>query len=376
MMKEFFANKLDEKRKNGNLRYLKKNCLKSQYINFSSNDYLGLSTHPSLIANAQQFSQLYGVGSTGSRLVCGDFPIAHQLESELAQLVQRESSLLFATGFQANLTLIPSLADRETTIFIDRLAHHSLIQGALLSSAHVIRYQHNSISHLKKCILSCKTPRKLIVSESLFSMDGDLADLETLQNIAKENDALLYIDDAHAIGTHGEQGEGLAAKYSGIDFIVGTFGKAFGGFGAFIACSEFFKNYFLNFCGGVIYTTALPPSVIASNLAAAQLIPKLKQERIHLKELGTYFRSEIQKIGLNVPNTATEHIIPLILGCSTKTTNWSEILEKKYGIYVGAIRPPTVPAMSARLRFSISSNHTYEDIDRLIYALHILASDA
>ncbi|NEQ96410.1 MAG: 8-amino-7-oxononanoate synthase, partial [Cyanothece sp. SIO2G6] len=244
-------------------------------INFSANDYLGLSKHPALMQAAQDYTARYGTGSTASRLVSGTYDIHTELEAAIATAVGQEASLLFNSGFQTNVSVLATLADRHSLVVCDRRVHNSLIQGILLSRATFKRYRHNDLNHLEMLLKTAQQRsynRVLIVSETVFSMDGDRADVAALTQLAEQYGAILYLDDAHALGVLGRDGTGLAAHQPRVDVVVGTFGKACGAFGAFVACSSQLRDYLVNFCPGLIYTTALPPSVIGTVLAALKLI--------------------------------------------------------------------------------------------------------
>jgi 8-amino-7-oxononanoate synthase len=334
-------------------------------INFSSNDYLGLSKHPLLIAKAQEYAQRYGIGSTASRLVTGTYPIHEELEKKLAVLCQREAALLFNSGFQANATILPALLDRRSLVIADRFIHNSLIQGILASRAHFVRYRHNDWDHLEKILKKASQKEYsaiVIASETVFSMDGDCSDIDQLVTLSKDYNTILYLDDAHAFGVFGW---GLAAPRSDVDIVVGTFGKAIGSFGAFVVCSEKIREYLVNFCSGFIYTTSLPPPVIGSIHAALDLIPTLTQEQINLQARSKQLRSELKGYGYDVGMSMSQ-IIPLMIGDEAKTLTLARWLEE-LGILATAIRPPTVP--TARLRFALSCHHTSTHIQTLVDAI-------
>ncbi len=337
-------------------------------VNFSSNDYLGLSKHPALIAAAQDYTARYGTGSTASRLVTGTYDIHQQLEEKLAIACGREASLLFNSGFQANVSLLVSLLDSRSLVLCDRLIHNSLIQGILASKARFIRYAHNDLNHLEKLLRQAGDySRVMIVTETVFSMNGDRSNVPALVNLAGIHNAILYLDDAHALGVLGEDGMGLAAHQTGVDIVVGTFGKAFGAFGAFVTCSTKLKDYLINCCGGFIYTTALPPSIIGAIAAALQLMPTLEPERQYLTQSAEYLRTQLHQLGYDTAGS-TSQIVPLMVGDEGKTLRLCEWLEES-GILAIAIRPPTVAAGTSRIRFALSSQHQREQIDYLVNAI-------
>jgi len=336
-------------------------------LNFSSNDYLGLSKHPALIAAAQQYTAAYGTGSTASRLVTGTYEIHSQLEQQLAIAYGQEACLLFNSGFQANLTVLSVLLDHSALVLCDRFVHNSILQGILASRARLIRYRHNDLDHLEHLLKKASQnsySRILIASETIFSMDGDRSDVAALIQLAHYYNAILYLDDAHALGVMGQQGMGLAAQQAGIDVVVGTFGKAFGAFGAFIACSQLLKDYLVNYCPGFIYTTALPPAVIGAIAAALQLIPTLEAERQYLQDQAAHLRTQLQHRHQHVGASCSQ-IVPLIIGAEAQTLQLAHWLETQ-GILATAIRPPTVEVGTARIRFALSSHHSPEHLQYLI----------
>lgn len=338
-------------------------------LNFSSNDYLGLSKHPLLIEAAQRYSQNYGTGATASRLVTGTYEIHQQLEEKLAIACRREAVLLFNSGFQANFTILSTILDRQSLVLCDRLIHNSLIQGIVASGAKFHRYAHQDLNHLEALLkkMAAQFDRVVIVSETVFSMDGDRSDVDALIQLANRYQAILYLDDAHALGVLGKNGMGLAAFQPEIDLVVGTFGKAFGTFGAFVACSRKVRDYLINFCPGFIYTTALPPAVIGAIEAALTLMPSLELERQNLRDLTQKLRDRFHQLGYNTAASDSQ-IIPIILGEAAQALSLANWLEHQ-GILATAIRPPTVPQGTSRLRFTLSSCHQPVHLETLIQAI-------
>ncbi|GAB4134838.1 MAG: 8-amino-7-oxononanoate synthase [Cyanobacteria bacterium J069] len=336
-------------------------------LNFSANDYLGLSKHPALIAASQDYAQRYGTGATASRLVTGTYDIHQQLEADLAIACGREAALLFNSGFQANVTVLGALLDRHALVLCDRLAHSSLLNGALASRATLVRYRHNDYAHLESLLQQAETQtysRVVIVSETVFSMDGDRAEVDLLAHLAQTYNAILYLDDAHAIGVLGAGGIGLAMAHPGVDLAIGTLGKAFGAFGAVVVCSARLQQYLINACSGFIYTTALPPAVIGAIAAALKLMPELEGDRQTLASRAADLRTQLQAEGFDT-GPSTTHIIPVMLGEAERALHLSQWLESQ-GILAAAIRPPTVPPGTARLRLALSSQHTAEHLGSLI----------
>lgn len=346
-----------------------------ELINFASNDYLGLSQHPALIAKAQEYMARYGAGTTASRLVTGNNPAYSVIEGRLARGKGCEAALIMNSGYQANLTTLAALADKDVVgkpviVLLDRLSHNSLLQGAQLSGARMIRFHHNDMQHLESLLQqhSTQDTHVIIVTETVFGMDGDRADLPMLIALKEKYGAMLYVDEAHATGLFGTDGYGLAAAHKGkIDIVMGTFGKALGSFGAYIACNRTLRDYLIQRCGGLIYSTALPPAVLGSIDAALDLLPTLNAKRNYVLEQAIRLRTALQKQGWNCGNSTTQ-IIPVILGSEQAATILADRLLEN-GILAPAIRPPTVPKGTSRLRLSLSAAHSKEDIDHLISVL-------
>lgn len=336
-------------------------------INFCSNDYLGLSQHPKVIERSVEFTQKYGAGSGASRLVSGSLTIHNELENKLAATFGTEAALVFNSGFQANTTLLPSLADRNSLIIIDRKCHNSLVQGAVLSRAEIRRFDHCNNEDLERILkqnIGKGFNRIWVITETIFSMDGDKSDLEDITRLCSKYEALLYSDDAHALGVLGDQGLGINYNMEGIDLSLGTFGKAFGGFGAFAACTFEMKDYLINYCPGFIYTTALPPSVIGGIEAALDLIPTMDTERVLLMANVFKVKEELMHLGYDLGESESQ-IIPVIIGSEQETLELSQFLEDS-GVFASAIRPPTVEKDASRIRITISAMHTEVEISKLI----------
>jgi len=349
-------------------------------LDFSSNDYLGLSHHPELIRRTCAYAQRWGAGAGASRLVAGNLPPFPEIEAKLAAAKGAEAALILVSGVQANLTLLPALLDArylgaEPLVYADRLNHASLIQGCIGAGVKQIRFRHNDLGHLEELLERNKdSPRpRFIITESVFSMDGDCADVPALQALAERYGAFLYLDEAHATGVLGENGFGLAhGLRQGL--AMGTFSKGLGGFGAYVACSAALREYLVNRCGGVIYATALPPAVLGAMDAALDLVPALTAERAHLARMAAEFRAALNAAGLDTSTSATQ-IVPLILGSEDRTMDFARALEAE-GFLAVAIRPPTVPAGTSRIRFALSARHSEADIAALTEAVIRLARAA
>ena len=340
-------------------------------LNFCSNDYLGLSKSMKVKERVQEFTSTHGAGSTASRLVCGTFDLHHKIEHKLASLFDSEAALLFNSGFQANSTIIGTLLDRHSLVLTDKLGHNSILQGALQSRASFQRFEHNDLHHLKELLSRARRnsySRILIVTESVFSMDGDRADLEALIEISREFNAMLFVDDAHAVGVWGSLGRGLAYGRKDIDLVLGTCGKAFGSFGAFVTCSEQLKKYLVNYCPGIIYSTSLPPPVLGAIDAAVDLIPGMEEERAKLHANIDFLRDELHSMGFDTGGSTTQ-IIPIILGDEQSALSLSKQMENE-GIMATAIRPPTVPESGSRIRITVTGHHSRTHLNQLLKAVN------
>ena len=340
-----------------------------ELVNFSSNDYLGLASHPLVRTRAIEFVERYGAGATAARLICGSQPGFAQVEQTLARLKQTERALVLNSGYQANVSLLPTLVDRRALILLDRLCHNSLVQGAVLGRCRMRRYHHGDLDHLRALLLESageEHSRRVIVTESVFSMDGDVSDIDALVELAGEFDALLVIDEAHATGVLGERGMGLTCG-KGVDVCIGTFGKALGSFGAYVACGEKLWEYLVNCCPGFIYTTALPPAVLGAVDAALELVPQMDAQRRTLLGHADYLRGALREQGWDT-GTATVQIVPLMVGAEDEALALNAYLEKN-GILAVAIRPPTVEPGRARIRLALSTLHQRSDLDMLIELL-------
>jgi 8-amino-7-oxononanoate synthase len=343
-----------------------------ELIDVSSNDYLGLSRHPALIERAREWAARYGVGSGASRLVRGSFEAHAAIEAKLAALKGTEAALLFASGWQANAAVLPALfaATAEAgppVVFADHLIHSSMRMGCRAAGMRPARFRHNDLSHLENLLTerSEEPGARFILTESVFSMDGDQADLDALALIAERWDAFLYLDEAHATGVMGPRGMGLSAAHPGrVDLVMGTFSKAMGSFGAYVAGSRSLIDYLTGACSGFVYTTAPPPPVLGAIDAALDLVPGMDAERAHLQRLAERLRAGLAGAGFDVGPSTTQ-IVPAIIGDEAETLALSARLEAG-GVLAVAIRPPTVPEGSSRIRISLSAAHSEADVERVI----------
>jgi glycine C-acetyltransferase/8-amino-7-oxononanoate synthase len=337
-----------------------------EMVDFSSNDYLGLSEHPVVIKGAQQ-ALLLGAGSGAARLMSGDLTIHHRLEETVARLKNKEAALLFGSGYLANIGVIPALAGRGDVIFCDRLNHASIYDGCKLSGARVIRFHHNDTGHLRQLLTSKRQDfnRSLVVVESIYSMDGDRCPLQEIAEISRQHNCQLMVDEAHATGLFGKNGGGIIEEEGVsdlVDIAMGTFGKALGSYGAYIAASEELIHYLINRARSFIYATALPPAVIGASLAAVDLVQKDDSLRRELFDKVNFFKKCLNDNGLN-DDLGPSQIVPIVVGESDTAMKIAENLRQQ-GVYATAVRPPTVPEGTARLRFSITRHHTEADLEK------------
>lgn len=340
-------------------------------LSFCGNDYLGLANHPDVIAALRDGAQRWGVGSGAAHLVNGHSRAHQVLEEALAEFTNRPRALLFSTGYMANLGVISALAGRHDTVFEDRLNHASLLDGALLARARLRRYPHADASALHR-LLKTESAR-LIVTDGVFSMDGDLAPLPELAALARDAGAWLMVDDAHGLGVLGRDGRGsldhFGLGFNDVPILMGTLGKAFGTFGAFVAGSEELIETLIQSARSYIYTTATPPALAEATLVSLAIARRETWRRERLAEWIERFRTGAARIGLQLMDSSTP-IQPIIVGSAAQALAWSAALEAA-GLLVTAIRPPTVPEGTARLRVTLSAAHTAEDIDRLLAALEL-----
>jgi len=344
-------------------------------LDFSSNDYLGLSRHPAVKRRAAEYLDHWGAGSGASRLVTGNLPPHDAIEAKLRAGKGSEAALVLASGFQANAGILPALLDQGLwgavpVVLADRLNHASLLHGVQASGARQVRFRHNDFNHLEELLAKYRADDHpcFIVTETVFSMDGDRSDVAALKALADRYDAFLYLDEAHATGVLGPDGFGLAHGMAGANCLVmGTFSKALGSFGAYAACSAALKDYLINRCAGLIYATALPPATLGAIDAALELVPDLTEERERLAANAERFRARMRDLGEDCGNSSTQ-IVPLIVGEEQDALDLADALRRD-GMLAMAIRPPTVPPGGSRLRFAFAAHHAEADIDRLASVL-------
>ena len=343
-------------------------------VNFCSNDYLGLASHPNISQALKQAADLYGTGSGASHLVSGHSVVHHQLEERLAEFTGRPRALLFSAGYMANIGAINALVGRRDLVLQDQLNHASLLDGGRLSQADFKRYKHVDMTSLEQRLEQSSAARKLIVSDGVFSMDGNLAPLPEISTLAKKHSAWLMVDDAHGVGVLGQQGGGLVEELNmtieQVPVLVGTLGKSFGTFGAFVAGSEALIETLIQFSRSYIYTTALPPAIAAATLASLKIVREETWRRDKLAQLVRRFRRGAEQIGLQLAESNTP-IQPVLINNDEKVIQVGQQL-RTAGFLVGAIRPPTVPVGTGRLRITFSADHSEEQVDKLVAALDSL----
>ena len=341
-----------------------------EVLSLCSNNYLGLANHPALREAAKQAIDRYGCGSAASRLISGNMTLHEELEEKIAALKGTEAALVFNSGFQANAGIIPALVGEGDLIFSDALNHASLIDGCRLSRAKTVVYPHLDLDRLEQGLRDAPSNgRKLIVTETLFSMDGDEAPLDGIVDLAERYGAMVMVDEAHATGVFGPSGAGVVGKLGLTERIsvqMGTLGKALGGFGAYVAGSRALREFLINRCRSFIFTTSLPPAVLAMAIAAIDLLYKEPQRRLALWHNARAMKEGLRKLGFSLGQGQSQ-ILPLIVGDAEKCMTLSDKLLEK-GLFVQGIRPPTVPPGTARLRITLMATHTHEHLHEALAA--------
>ncbi len=347
------------------------NAPSATLLDFSSNDYLAFSRHPDIIEAGLSALEKMGAGAGAARLMSGDLAIHHQLEQEIARLKGKEAAVLFGSGYMANTGIIPALVGRHDVVFTDRLNHASIYDGCRLAGAKMVRFRHNDLNHLEEQLQHKRgSGQALIIVESVYSMDGDCCPLKELVQLKQRYDCLLMVDEAHATGVFGPNGGGMIEQVgvgAAVDIAMGTFGKALGSYGAYAAASQEVINYLVNRARSFIFSTALPPAVVAASLAAVRLTRQQPELRRDLQARVAHFKQCLHDGGMTA-DLGPSQIIPIVVGDSNKAVALaSELIGRR--IFVTAVRPPTVPRGTARLRFSITRHLGGEDLAAAASAL-------
>lgn len=382
--KERYIKKLDIIKEAGNYRVLRNiehngfliHADGREMLNLSSNDYLGLSSNPRLIDDFRAETDVMALAysAASSRLLSGNHQYYKMLEDDLADLYDKESALVFNSGYHANIGILPALTGKRDLIVSDKLVHASIIDGLRLSEAQMLRYRHMDYEHLHSILTQHREEYEnvFIVTESIFSMDGDVADLQQLCEIKKEFDCFLYVDEAHAIGVRGTNGLGCCEEQActeDIDFIVGTFGKAFASMGAFVVCEELFREYLINTQRSLIFTTALPPVNVAWTRFVLNRMPEFYDLRVKLAGVSERLREVLVEKGFETRGNS--HIVPMVCGSNENSVEMAELLQDN-GFFALPVRYPTVPKNEARIRFSLNASIAMEDYECLFDFLECL----
>ncbi len=342
-----------------------------QGVDLSSNDYLGLSKHPAVIKGMLRAVEKYGAGSGGSRLLSGNLPLHEEVEGTLARFKGREAALLFNSGYQGNVGILSALAGPGDQVFSDKLNHASIVDGVRLSKARVFAYRHCDMNDLegdlKRHPPRSRSAKRLIVTDTVFSMDGDIAPLKDLVFLAERYGAMLMVDEAHAAGVFGPNGAGISEMLgvSGdVALALGTCGKAMGVFGAYVACGREMRDYLVNHARSFIFSTSLPPAVLGGILAAVEVIKGEPERRERLLERAAEVREELRAAGIDTLKSESQ-IVPVILGSQSRALAFSKKLAEE-NLDVRAVRPPTVPKGTSRLRLSLNVSVSEEDLRRAV----------
>lgn len=349
-----------------------------EVILLASNNYLGLATHPAVVEAALNATATYGVGSGAARLVCGTLPPHTELETALSKFKGTEAALTFASGYAANIGIIPTMIGKGGLILADRLCHASLIDGCRLSGATLRVYHHCDMAHLERLLARRSTRQPtLIVTDGLFSMDGDVAPLADLASLAERYEASVFVDDAHGTGIMGQNGRGTL-EHCGVEsrfpYHMGTLSKALGASGAYVVGSQTFVSYLINTCRSFTYTTAPPPAAAAAATAALGVMQREPERRERLWQNRRHLADGLKALGFSLTASASP-ILPIIIGNAERAMNLSKELLAR-DVYAPAIRPPTVPAATSRIRMTVTADHTPALIDHALAALEIAARAA
>lgn len=360
---EKYKTHLDDLKSQNLYRQLKN--INSDIIDFGSNDYLCLSKDKDVLKNGFIYAEKYGCGSRSSRLI-GDNSIYEELETKISKTKGFDKTIVFNSGYQLNSSIISTLfhKDKDVTIFCDKLNHTSIYNGIEMSGSKMIRYKNNDMNHLEDLLKkNDNKSSKVIITESVFSMDGNKIDVEGISYLRSKYDAMLYVDEAHAVGVSGNDGYGLFSSKNA-DIIVGTFGKALGSQGGYISCNNIVYDYIVNKCKGFVYSTGISPFIVGCTSKAWDKISSMKSERLNLQSNAEYLIKNLKELGFNTLKSNT-NIIPIVIGQDEKVLNISQHLMENE-IYIPAIRTPTVPKNSSRLRASVNTSHSIKKINMFL----------
>lgn len=370
-----YQNYLNDLRAKGRCRTVDLGEVKHRGVNFSSNDYLQLKCHSKVIEKSKEYTNKWGAGSSGSRLLLQNCDYFWQLENRIAEDLKKQAALVFSTGYQTSISVLSALLDKtvlrdSVLVLSDRMNHASLLKGSQYSGVKQLRYRHLDMSHLEDLLkrYRSKVEHLFIITESLFGMDGDMVNMQDLTILSQKYGAFLYVDEAHALGVCGHQGFGLSRGYSrSVEVIMGTFSKALGGAGGFIACNEMVRDYIINKSSGFMHSTAPSPGAVGAAQQAWELVADMDSQREHLRSLAEYACQKFKAAGIDIGAT-TSHIIPLIIGDDHRAVACQKALQER-GILIPVIRYPSVPKGAARLRLCLTTAHQKADIDTVITAL-------
>ncbi len=344
-------------------------------LNFSSNNYLGLANHPEVVAALSEYARRYGVGSGASRLIGGHMDVHAELEEAMAAFKGTQGCLTFSAGYLANLGILATLADSDTEIFSDALNHASIVDGGRLARTRVAVYRHRDAAHLDELLAGSRAKRKIVVTDGVFSMDGDIAPLPDLVEVKDRHGAILVVDDAHATGVLPPRGRGSADSFGLSDRVeiqMGTFSKALGTYGAYVCASREVVDYFVNKCRPFIFNTALPPAIAGATLKSLEILARRPERLAALWANAALFRSEMESRGRAVPSGTA--IVPIVVGGDRDTMDVSRALFDR-GVFVHGIRPPTVPEGTGRLRLTLMATHTPEMVRTAAARIHDALSE-
>lgn len=374
MQNDWIAEKLDERKQQGLFRQLTPAPATGavfehedrRILNFSSNDYLNLACNPLVVQRSREALEQYGTGATASRLLAGNLPLHEELEQRIAAHKGKASALLFGSGYLTNLGIIGSFLDRNSILIADKLIHACILDAGTFTGCRIMRFRHNDANHLESILQKTSGAHRLIAVESVYSMNGDLAPLKEITELARRYDAALLVDEAHAYGVRGPCGSGLVREYQlqeDVDFSMGTLSKAIGSYGGYVACGKLERDWMINHARSLIYTTALPPAALGAALGALEFLEQHPDAGQQLLQKASFLAHALKKHGVHLSQPVQSQILPVRVGNPAQTLAVAQALRER-GIWAFAIRPPTVPASDTCLRFSVGLAHSEADLER------------